>query len=137
MVLTMDEYTISIIKQLLEVFLIPLLGYLTKKLVDRLDNKLQADEKRTKTEIAQKHLEQLNKLIFECVKATNQTLVNPLKEKGEFDEVAQNNARIATYNKVCLALTDETKEYLDMFIYDLETYIIDVIEASIEEAKKK
>ena len=133
----MDEYTISIIKQLLEVCLIPLLGYLTKKLIDRLNNKLETDEKRTKTEIAQKHLEQLNKLIFECVKATNQTLVNPLKEKGEFNEAAQDDARIATLNMVRLALTDETKVYLDTFIYDLDAYIINAIEANIEEAKKK
>lgn len=137
MVAVMNDYIISIIKQLLEVCLIPLLGYLTKKLIDRLDDKLQADEKRTKTEIAQRHLEQLNKLIFECVKATNQTLVNPLKDKGEFNEVAQEEARIATLNMVRLALTDETKAYLDTFIYDLEAYIINAIEANIEEAKKK
>lgn len=137
MVITMNEYTISIIKKVLEVILIPLLGYLVRRLVLSWEKKLLTDEELAKAKIAETHLAQLNSIIFESVKATNQTLVNPLKEQGLFDDIAKDKAFTETLNLVRLALTEETKASLALYVDDLETYISSKIEASIEEAKKK
>ena len=115
----MDDYTISIIKKVLEVILIPLLGYLIRRLVLSWEQKLLTDEELAKAKIAEAHLAQLNSIIFESVKATNQTLVNPLKEQGLFDDAAKDKAFTETLNLVRLAPTEETKASLALYVDDL------------------
>ena len=133
----MNEQVLNIIAQIAEVCLIPLFGYLTSLLINKINAKLEADKKKTEAEIAERYLLQFNDTIVACIRATNQTYVEELKKAGNFDKAAQEIALTKTLEAVKATLNDESKKYVEMFTTDIEKYILNKIEANIEEAKKK
>lgn len=126
---------LSILQQIFEVCLIPMLGILTTALVQFLTQKKNELKAQTDNNLAQKYLDILNDTIAKCVTATNQTYVEALKGQNAFDADAQKEAFNKTYNAVINTLGDEANKYLPTVIGDLQTYITQQIEAAVKDQK--
>ena len=127
---------LAILQQIFELCIIPLLGIVTKFVIEYIAQKKEQIKTQTDNELAQKYLDILNDTIAKCVTATNQTYVESLKEQNVFDADAQKEAFNKTYNAVIETLGDEANKYLPMVIGDLQTYITERIEASVKESKQ-
>lgn len=126
----------EIITQIFELCIIPLLAILTKyiiKFVQAKTNKLHAS---TDNEIAKKYMGMIAETIVSCVTATNQTYVETLKTQGKFDETAQKVAFETTLDAVVKVLSDDAKDYIKETTNDLDTYLTELIEAAVNNAKK-
>ena len=131
----MNEQTLELIVHIAEVCLIPLFGYLTTLLINKINTKLEADKKKAEAEIATRYLNQLNDTIATCVRATTQTYVAELKAAGSFDKEAQKIALEKTLTAAKATLSEEAQKYLAMFTSDLDTFITNKIEAIVVEQK--
>ena len=122
----MDWLTLVI--QIIEVCIIPLLGLLTGYLIDYI---------KTKTNSAKldKYVDMLNDTITECVLATKQTYVEALKKNGNFDETAQKEAFEKTKQAVMDILSADAKEYLTTVYGDLNAYVNQKIESEVNLTK--
>ena len=131
----MSETVILMIREIIEVCLIPLLGVLVTYLVKYISIKSKELEASTDNELAKKYISLLSSTITNCVIATNQTYVETLKKQGKFDAEAQKEAFNMTLNAVKALLTDEAKQYLSEIYGDLNTYITNQIEATVNQNK--
>ena len=131
----MSETVILMVREIIEVCLIPLLGVLVTYLVKYINTKSQELEASTDNELAKKYISLLSSTITNCVIATNQTYVETLKKQGRFDAEAQKEAFNMTLNAVMALLTDEAKQYLSEIYGDLNTYITNQIEATVNQNK--
>ena len=77
----------------------------------------------------------LNKTVTNCVIATNQTYVDALKDKNAFTEEAQKEALQKTYSAIMAILSEDAKDYLSNATGDLQSYIMNLIEAQVKENK--
>ena len=124
------DYT-ELIKQIFEVCLFPLLGVLTAFLIVFISKKAQELKAKTNNELYHKYIDMLEQTVINCVIATNQTYVEALKAEGKFDAEAQKIAFQKTYDSVMAILSEDAKSYLNEAIGDLQTYIINQIEAQV------
>ena len=131
----MSETAVLMIREIIEVCLIPLLGVLVTYLVKYINTKSNELEANTDNELAKKYISLLSSTITNCVIATNQTYVETLKKQGKFDAEAQKEAFNMTLNAVMALLTDEAKQYLSEIYGDLNTYITNQIEATVNQNK--
>ena len=131
----MSETAVLMIREIIEVCLIPLLGVLVTYLVKYISTKSKELEASTDNELAKKYISLLSSTITNCVIATNQTYVETLKKQGKFDAEAQKEAFNMTLNAVKALLTDEAKQYLSEIYGDLNTYITNQIEATVNQNK--
>lgn len=127
---------LEILNQIFEICLVPLLGLATTVLIVFIKAKIGQGKASTKSEIAIKYLSVLEQTVVDCIKATNQTYVNALKDKNAFDAEAQKTALTHTASAVSRVLSDDAKTHLTDLFGDLETLIVEKIEANIENAKK-
>lgn len=125
----------EIVIQIIQVCVIPLLGILTKFLVDYLSAKRDEINSKTDSEIAQKYTNMIYQTVVDCVIATNQTYVDSLKKSGSFDEAAQKEAFNRTMNAIMVILSDDAKEYITEATGDLNTYLTQLIEAEVNKRK--
>lgn len=123
----------ELVQQIFTICIIPLLGILTKFLVDFIKVKSEEILGKVDNDLADKYIKMLTETITDCVIATNQTYVNSLKEQGKFDLEAQKVAFEMTCNSVLAILSDDAKEYLTNVFGDLEVYIKNKIEVSVNE----
>ena len=79
----------TILIQIFQVCIIPLLGVLTAWLCAFVNTKIDEIENRTTDTIQKKYLDMLNNTIVDCIEATNQTYVDALKKEGTFTKEAQ------------------------------------------------
>lgn len=126
----------SIVIQIFQVCIIPLLGVLTAWLCALVNKKTKEISNRTDSDVQKKYLDMLNATIVDCIEATNQTYVDALKKEGTFTKEAQQIAFMKTFNAVFAILTDDAVEYLTEGLGDLETYVTQKIEAEIKKDKK-
>ena len=126
---------LNILNQIFDVCLIPLLGLATAALIFFVKQKIAESQEKTNSDLADKYLGLLEKTIIDCIKATNQTYVNALKDKQAFDGEAQKEALRLTTDAVLKILSEEAKKYLTHFVGDLDEIIKEKIEANIEEVK--
>jgi hypothetical protein len=112
------------------------LGALTTFAIKLINQKIAESKSKTDSEQKRKYLDMLNETIVECIKATNQTYVNNLKDKNMFDKEAQLNALKKTTDSVMTIIKGDAEDYLRAAVGDLETLVQEKIEANIEEAKK-
>lgn len=126
----MEQYA-ELIKQIFEVCLFPLLGVLTAFLIVFISKKAQELKAKTNNELYHKYIDMLEQTVINCVIATNQTYVDALKAEGKFDVEAQKIAFQKTYDSVMAILSEDAKSYLNEAIGDLQTYIINQIEAQV------
>lgn len=126
---------LNILNQVFDVCLIPLLGLATTVLVFFVKQKIAESKEKTNSTMADKYLGLLEMTIIDCIRATNQTYVNALKDKNAFDGDAQKEALKQTTEAVLKILSDDAKEYLSHFVGDLDEIIKEKIEANIEKVK--
>lgn len=126
---------LNILNQLFELCFIPLLGLATTVLIFFVKQKIAESQAKTDNSLADKYLGLLETTIIDCIKATNQTYVNALKEQNAFSAEAQKEALKQTTDAVLKILSDDAKEYLSHFVGDLDEVIKEKIEAKIEEVK--
>ena len=101
---------LSILTQIFEVCIIPLLGLLTAWLISFINTKRKQLVDKSKNDTIDKYINMLADTITNCVIATNQTYVENLKKDKMFTAEAQKEAFTMTYNAVMAILTDEAKE---------------------------
>lgn len=104
-------------------------------MVSFINKRTNQDKAVSDATITANYLQFLDQTITSCLRATNQTFVNKLKEQDLFDDEASYEALELTYNSVISVLSTEAEEYLSKFVGDLELYIKDQIEAKIAENK--
>ena len=125
-----------LLQQIIEVCVIPLLGLLTAYIVSFIKEKNKKLQTEIDNELYTKYMNMLEDTIVKCVIATNQTYTDELKKAGTFDLEHQKEAFQLTYNAVLAILTEDAKEYLKSVVGDLNIYIIEQIEATVNNNKK-
>lgn len=126
---------LNILQQIFELCIIPLLAIITRSLVIYISTKKDELKNKTDNELAKKYLDLLNDTIANCVIATNQTYVEALKKENAFTADAQKAAFEKTYQAVIATLSEEGQKYLPEVVGDLQTYITQKIEASVNQNK--
>ena len=124
------------VAQIIQVCVIPLLGILTKYLVDFLAAKRDILKSQNSSIVAQKYTDMVYDTVVKCVIATNQTYVEALKKNGAFTKEAQEEAFNRTMDAVLAVLSDEAKDYIIAATGDLNTYLTQLIEAEVNDNKK-
>lgn len=125
----------SLLYQIIEVCVIPLLGILTAYVIKYINAKSEEIQIQIDNDLADKYVNMLAETITACVIATNQTYVESLKKQGKFDAEAQKEAFNQTYNAIMAVLTNEAKLYLTNIYGDLAAYITARIEAEVNISK--
>jgi recombinational DNA repair protein (RecF pathway) len=123
-------------QQIFTTLIVPLLAVVTVFLIRWFTAQAEELKKKTDNEIAQKYIDLLNNTIVTCVTATNQTYVNALKDKNMFDKEAQEEAFRRTFEAVQEILSDEARVYLNEIYNDLNEYIVNQIEATVNYEKQ-
>lgn len=126
---------LNILQQIFELCVIPLLAIITRSLVIYISTKKDELKNKTDNELAKKYLDLLNDTLADCVIATNQTYVEALKKENAFTADAQKAAFEKTYQAVIATLSEEAQKYLPEVVGDLQTYITQKIEASVNQNK--
>lgn len=122
---------LTLLYQILEVCVIPLLGILTAYIVKFVNAKSLEIQNKVDNDTADKYIAMLDDTICACVIATTQTYVESLKKENAFTKEAQKEAFNLTYSAVMSVLTDEAKSYLTEIYGDLTAYITNKIEAEV------
>lgn len=126
---------LTLLYQILEVCIIPLLGVLTAFLIKFINMKSAEIQNKVDNETADKYIAMLADTITACVIATNQTYVEALKKENAFTTEAQKEAFNLTFNAVMAVLTDDARDYLTEIYGDLTAYITTKIEAEVNISK--
>lgn len=127
---------LELLQEIFQVCILPLLGVLTAFLIKFIENKSNQVAITVDNDLTEKYVKLLSDTIIDCVKATNQTYVDSLKDKNAFTKEAQEEAFKKTSEAVMTILSEEAKMYLDSFYGDLNQYIATQIEASVKTEKK-
>lgn len=131
----MPNETLTLLGQIFEVCIIPLLGILVPFVIQWIRTKTAALAENANNETAKKYIEMLTDTVTNAVIAVNQAYVDALKDKNAFTAEAQQEAFTMAYTAVLNNLTDEAKIYLNEIYGDLESYIKVLIEAKVRENK--
>lgn len=126
---------LTLLYEILEVCVIPLLGILTAYFVKWVNAKSVEIQNKVDNDTADKYIAMLDDTICTCVIATTQTYVEALKKDNAFTKEAQEEAFKLTYDAVMAVLTDEAKGYLTEIYGDLTAYITNKIEAEVKITK--
>lgn len=125
----------NILDQVFDLCIVPLLGLATMMLVAFIKQKMAESREKVENDLVNKYLGMLEMTIVDCVKATNQTYVDALKDKNAFDAEAQKHALELTKNAVIQILSDDAKIYLAHALGDLDAIIDEKIEATVKDVK--
>lgn len=125
----------TILNQILDVCIIPLLGVLTAFIIAFIRKKTAQLQEKSHNDTIDKYLGMLELTIVNCVLATKQTYVDALKGQNAFTAEAQKEAFNKTYEAVMASLTEEAKKYLSEITNDLNAYITEQIEATVAKTK--
>lgn len=125
----------EIISQIFEFCIIPLLAILTRYAIKFIDAKAKELNAKTENQVAQKYILMIADTIKKCVKTTNQTYVDSLKQQGKFDDAAQEEAFKRTFDAVLVMLGEDAKNYITETTGDLNTYLKQSIESLVNDNK--
>ena len=125
----------TLIPQIFQLCIIPLLGILTAYLVSFIKSKKDKLIEESDNELLNKYINLLGETISVCVTATNQTYVESLKKQGAFDLEAQKIALQQTLNSVLSILSQDAQRYLTTAYGDLSAFITQKIEAEVHKSK--
>lgn len=126
---------LTILYQILEICIIPLLGVLTAQVIKYINAKSLEIQNKVDNDTFDKYISMLNDTITACVISTSQTYVEALKKENAFTKEAQKEAFNLTFNAVMTILTDDAKNYLAEIYGDLTAYITNKIEKEINTNK--
>lgn len=122
---------LKILQEIFTVCIIPLLGILTKYLISWIEAQKQKLIQEQDNELTQTYIKLLADTIETCVIATNQTYVESLKKRNQFTREAQLEAFKMTKEAVLTILSEEAEKYLTAIYGDLDTYIVNQIQACV------
>jgi anaerobic ribonucleoside-triphosphate reductase len=125
----------NILEQTFELLILPVISAAGIYLTFLISAKIKELKQKSDNELTRKYLDMLNDTICSAVMATTQTYVEALKKQNKFDEAAQKEAFALTYNAVMQVLTEDAVKYLNVAVGDLETYIVNKIEATVKASK--
>lgn len=131
----MPNEILTLLGQIFEVCIIPLLGVLVPFVIKWIRTKTATLAENANNETAKKYIGMLTDTVTNAVIAVKQTYVDALKGKNAFTAEAQKEAFTMAYTAVLNNLTDEAKVYLNEAYSDLESYIKVLIEAKVHENK--
>ena len=126
----------KILMQIFEICIIPLLGALCTFLIAFIRKKSKALQEKTNNELLDRLITQTEEIVVTCIKATNQTYVESLKDKNAFDAEAQKAAFKKTYETVLSMLSEDAKKMITDNYGDIAQYITTLIESKIKQSKK-
>lgn len=121
----------EILAVIFEVVVLPLIGILSKYLIQWLNAKAEEVKMKTSNELCQKYVDYINDTIDNCVLATTQTYVESLKAEGKFDKEAQETAFNNTLNAILATLGKEAIKYINEVSGDVVAYLTPKIEATV------
>lgn len=119
----------ELIQQIFELCIVPLLAVLTGYIVTWIKAKTAEIEQNKYTDL-------ISDTIVQCVIATNQTYVEALKKEGKFDAEAQEKAFEITKQAVLAVLTNQARDFIEMSYGDVEAWLNQQIEATINTYKR-
>ena len=123
----MNEIVIALISALATILTGTITGFISYKT-------MQLKEKVNNQQFSSV-VDKVNILIADCIKSTNQTYVDSLKESNSFDISAQNEAFNKSFDSIMLVLSDSDKQILSKNIGDLGTWITTKIQSYIKTSK--
>lgn len=126
------EFLEMALSYLMPVVLTAICGFL----IALIKKKIAQISQNTKNSQIAQYLALIESTIVDCIKATNQTYVDELKEKNLFDKTAQKLALQKTTDAVLAILSDKVKNNLSLYVDDLSLFIQEKIEASIKSNKE-
>ena len=126
----------DLITKIFEIVVFPLLGIGTIYLITLIKTKIQEIKQKKNDDLYNKYLTMLEDAIVNCVLSTTQTYVESLKKAGKFDADAQKAAFQKTYDNVMRILSEDAKEFLQEALGDLNTYVLNKIEAEVKATKE-
>lgn len=133
----MENEAMIIIKEILDMLAPYVISAIATLLVLGVNKGVEYLKVRLASETANKYLELAEKLVTDCVMATNQTYVDSLKNNGAFDKEAWTTAFEKSKNKVLKLLSEAQKEVIVEVYGDLETWVNTQIECKVKELKNK
>ena len=122
---------LKILEEIFVVCIIPLLGILTKYFISWIEAQKENLKDANDNELTNKYVDLLASTIETCVIATNQTYVETLKKKNQFNKEAQIEAFNMTKQAVLAILSEEAEKYLSQIYGDLDKYIVNQIQACV------
>ena len=126
---------VEILNQVFQLVLVPLLGIITTWFVKWINSKIENQKVATENELYRKYLTMFQDTVERSVTMTNQTYVDALKNKNAFTAEAQKEAFEMTYNAILKQLGTEAQTYLSEAVGDLNDYIKNAIEATVNISK--
>ncbi len=123
----MNEIVIALISALATILTGTITGFISYKT-------MQLKEKVNNQQFSSV-VDKVNILIADCIKSTNQTYVDSLKESNSFDISAQKEAFNKSFDSIMLVLSDSDKQILSKNIGDLGTWITTKIQSYIKTSK--
>lgn len=120
----MNEILLNTISAAVTTVLLPLLTLAGTKLIQWISTK-------TKNEKAAALLSTAVNIVLNAVRSVFQTYVESLKESGSFDKEAQIEALNKAKDIALAELSEEVKEYITANFGDLEAWLVNQIESSI------
>lgn len=126
----------KILMQIFEICIIPLLGALCTFLIAFIHKKSKVLQEKTNNELLDRLIIQTEEIVVTCIKATNQTYVESLKDKNAFNAEAQKVAFKKTYETILSMLSEDAKKMLTDNYGDITQYITTLIESKIGQSKK-
>lgn len=126
-----------VLEQLFELLVYPVITIAGIYLTYLISVKIKEIKQKVDNDMANKYLDMLNDTISNAVLATTQTYVETLKKQGKFDEEAQKVAFQMTYDAIMKVLTTDAVKYITESVGDLETYVTNKIESTVQMTKPR
>lgn len=128
------------LEMLLQAVLIPLLGILTKFIVELIRTKSAEIFERSQSDTTRKYIRMIEETVVRCVKTTNQVYVDAIKQKNEagknvFTAEEQREAFEMTYNAVLFSLAEDAQDFLKESFQDSEEFLRNLIESAVRDLK--
>lgn len=130
----------EMINYILYVVLTVIMPVVAKYAVDLIKAKIKESniiEEATKNETASKLVKDALSDVMDAVLCVNQTFVDSLKEKGEFNEDAWEEAKNMAYEAALKTISEESKNAITMMYGSFDKWLQLKIESSVNKAKKQ
>lgn len=124
----MNELLLNILSVVVTAIIIPLISFLGFKLSQFLNTKIKDDK-------AANFLNQASDIVLNAVRSVFQTYVESLKNSGNFNKEAQAIAFNLAKNIILKQMGEELKTFIITNYGDLDDWIRNKIEASINQLK--
>lgn len=126
---------LELLEQFIKIVVFPCLGLLSVYLIKLINTKSQETQDKLANDKANKYVQLFEDTLISCVLATKQTYVESLKNQNIFDKEAQKQAFKMTYDNIMKILSADAVKYLQEAHGDLEAYLTERIEATVNLTK--